>query len=66
MESPFNSGEINDIHTNKQSSTIVAELCRPNQKLIDELHSVSKIWGMDCKVSGTLKSQIQVWDDIPS
>ena len=43
MESPFNSGEINEICTNKQSCTIVAGLCRPNQKLIKELLSVSEI-----------------------
>ena len=63
MESPFNSGEINEIRKNKQSRIIVAELCRPNQKLTTISQSNR---GIDCKVSGPFKRQIQVWDDIPS
>ena len=52
METPFNSSEINEIRTNKQSRTIVAELCRPNQKLMDELLSVSQTgeWTVKCPV----------------
>ena len=51
MESPFNSGEINEIHTNKQSRMIVAEFCGPHQKLIDELVSVNQIreWTVKCQ-----------------
>ena len=52
MENPFNLGEINKICINKQSHTIVAELCRPNKKLIEELLSVSQIreWTVKCQV----------------
>ena len=57
LESPFNSGEINEICTNKQSCAIVAELCRPNQKLIEELLCQSNR-GMDCKVSGPFKGTV--------
>ena len=43
MESPFNSNQIKEIRTNKQSQTIVAELIVPNQNLLDKLLSVNQI-----------------------
>ena len=53
MYSPFDSGEINEIRTNKHSHTIVGELCRHNQNLIiEELLTVSQIgeWIVKCQV----------------
>ena len=52
MKSPFNLVEINEMCTNKQSCTIVTGLCTPNQKLIEELLSVSQIgeWTVKCQV----------------
>ena len=56
MESPFNSDQIKEICTNKQSQTIVAELIIPNQNLLDKLLSVNQIivqigeWLVECYI----------------
>ena len=52
MESPFNSNQINEICTNKQSQTIVVELIVPNQNLLDKLLFVNQIgeWPVECYI----------------
>ena len=52
MESPFNSDQIKEICTNKQSQTIVAELMVPNQNFLDKLLSVNHIgeWPDECYI----------------
>ena len=50
MEILFNSDQINEIFTNKQSQTIVAELFVPNQTLLGKLLSLNQIgeWPVEC------------------
>ena len=53
MSFEINSDKINEICTNKQSHSIAAKLCRPNQKLMHEVLSVSQICErtVKCQVS---------------
>ena len=52
MESPFNSDQIKEIRTHKQSQTNVAELIVPNQNLLNKLLSVNQIgeWPVECYI----------------
>ena len=52
LEGPFNYDQIKEIHTNKQSQTIVAELIVPNQNLLNKLLSLNQIgeWPVECYI----------------